>query len=177
MGKLFLPIHAKFKNGFLHGIGEMAVRTGQPAGMTYLRRVNRFSYVPRVLSGLAAYRYPRLRLEAPDGTVVEGTQAYVFNLGLYGGGFPLGAHAVTDGQLDWVVLHRPGLLRLLHLHGLAALRRHLNSSGVSHGRAERIRITAVDQPVDAQADGDPLPDNADEVRVCPDALRVVDTRA
>ena len=143
-----------------------------------LRRVNRFSYAPRILRGLAGYRHPRLRLETAGGEVVEGTQAYVFNLGMYGGGFPLGVHAAPDdGQLDWVVLRRPGSLHLLHTHWLAMRRRHLDSPHVAHGRAASLRITAVGDPVAAQADGDPLPDDATEVRVCAGALRVVDLRA
>lgn len=144
-----------------------------PGGGT-LRRVNRFSYAPRILRGLAGYRYPRLRLETDDGQAVEGVQAYVFNLGLYGGGFPLGEHAAPDdGQLDWVVSKRPGSLRLLHTHWLASRRRHLDSPHVAHGRAAGVRITAVDAPVDGQADGDPLPADATDVRVCPGVLRVI----
>ena len=139
-----------------------------------LRRVNRFSYAPRIVGGLAGYRYPRLRLETADGQTVEGTQAYVFNLGMYGGGFPLGEHAEPDdGQLDWVVFKRPGRLRLLHTHWLSTRRRHLNSPHVAHGRAAGVRIVALDGPVDGQADGDPLPPEATDVRVCSGALRVI----
>jgi len=156
-----------------HVVHQMDRWRRTPGGGT-LRRVNRFSYVPRILRGLVGYRYPRLRLETDAGEVVEGTQAYVFNLGFYGGGFPLGAHAEPDdGQLDWMVLQRPGSVRLLHTHWLALWRRHLSSPHVVHGRAEKVRITAVGDPVVAQADGDPLPPGATEVRVCPGALRVI----
>ena len=142
-----------------------------------LRRVNRWSYAPRILRGLAGYRYPRLRLETDAGEVVEGTQAYVFNLGMYGGGFPLGAHAAPDdGLLDWVVFRRPGTVRLLHAHWLATRGRHLASPHVAHGRSARVRITAVADGVAAQADGDPLPDDAAEVQVRPGALRLIDMR-
>lgn len=147
-------------------------------GAGTLRRVNRFSYVPRVVGGLLGYRYPRMRLETAEGQVIEGTQAYVFNLGMYGGGFPLGAHAVIDdGQLDWVVLKRPGSLRLLHTHWQARRGGYLDAPHVAHGRSAGVRITTVGDPVAAQADGDPLHHDATDVRVCPGALRVVDLRS
>ncbi len=146
-------------------------------GAGTLRRVNRFSYVPRVVGGLLGYRYPRMRLETAEGHVVEGTQAYVFNGGMYGGGFPLGAHAeMDDGQLDWVVLRRPGGLRLLRTHWQARRGGYLDSPDVAHGRSASVRITAVGDPVKAQADGDPLGPDATDVRVSPGALRVVDLR-
>ncbi len=159
-----------------HVVHRMDVWRRGPVDGT-LRRVNRRSYVPRVLRGLAGYRFPRLRLETAEGQVVEGAQAYVFNLGLYGGGFPLGAHAEPDdGRLAWVVLRRPGRLQLLHFHWRAARGRHLASSQVAHGHSASVRITALGDPVAAQADGDPLPAGpspASDVRVCPGALRVV----
>jgi len=160
----------------VHRMDRWRRAPGVSGGGGALRRVNRFSYAPRILRGLAGYRYPRLRLETPDGTVVEGVQAYVFNLGWYGGGFPLGEHACPDdGLLDWVVFQRPGSLRLLHTHWLATRRRHLDAAHVAHGRASAVRITAVGDAVAAQADGDPLPPDATDVRVAAGALKVIDT--
>ncbi|MEE9404207.1 MAG: diacylglycerol kinase family protein [Algisphaera sp.] len=158
----------------VHRMDRWRAAASGVSGESVLRRVNRWSYAPRVLAGLASYRYPKIQLETNTGQVVQGVQAFVFNLNRYGGGFPLGAHAVADdGVLDWVVFQNPGRLRLLYYHWLAGRRRHLKSPSVVHGQAAGVKISAVGEAVPGQADGDPLANDATHVQVCPGALRVV----
>ena len=152
-----------------------------PAAPGGLRRVNRWSYAPRIAATLLRYGHPAVRLVTDAGESVTGARAYVFNLDRYGGGFPLGAGAAgDDGQMDWLVFRRPGRLRTLRDHWLAARHRHRDADHVAWGRASSLRLEAVDRPVPTQADGDPLPGSLDRadglsLRVRPGALRVVDT--
>ena len=138
-----------------------------------LRRVGRLSYARPIVSALTKYRYPAVTLRA-EGQTVTGTHAFVFNIGKYGGGLPIGAHAdATDGQLDWVVFKKPGLFRL-GWYGLSAyLRRHLRHRDIAHGQAAEITLTSEGHPVPAQADGDPCGQTPLVVEVVPKAMRVV----
>jgi diacylglycerol kinase family enzyme len=138
-----------------------------------LKRVGRLSYAKPIVSALKSYKYPQVTLTA-DGRSVTGSHAFVFNIGKYGGGLPIGDHAdCADGELDWVVFKKPGLLRL-GWYGLSAyLRRHLGNGGIEHGRAAEVRLTSADGPVPVQADGDPCQQTPMDVRVLPGAMRVV----
>lgn len=139
-----------------------------------LKRVNRLSYAPRITSALANYRYPPITLTA-DGKSATGAHAFIFNIGRYGGGLCVGSHAdASDGLLDWIVFEKAGLIRLAQ-YGLAVfLRRHLNRSGVKHGRAEEITLRSeVGDAIAIQADGDPSGTTPATIRVRPNAMRVV----
>jgi diacylglycerol kinase (ATP) len=138
-----------------------------------LRRVGRVSYAKPILSSLTSYAYPSVTLEA-DGQKITGVHAFVFNIGKYGGGLPIGSHAIPDdGLLDWIVFKRPGLLPLAR-YGLSSyLRRHLQRGDVAHGRSASIRLTAQTDDVPLQADGDPCGTLDTHIRVLPDAMRIV----
>jgi diacylglycerol kinase (ATP) len=138
-----------------------------------LRRVGRLSYARPIMSALAGYQYPMITLTA-EGESVTGAHAFVFNIGKYGGGLPIGSHAVADdGQLDWIVFKRPGLLRLAR-YGLSTyLRRHLKNGDIAHGRAAQIELTTAAGEIAAQADGDPCGSVPMRIEVVPKAMRVV----
>lgn len=142
-----------------------------------LKRVNRLSYAPKITSVLTGYRYPPITLIA-DGQTVTGAHAFVFNIGQYGGGLRIGAHAdPADGLLDWVVFQRPGLLKLAR-YGLSVfLRGHLNRDDVAHGKASEIELTGTLEPngkgIPIQADGDPSGRAPTLIKVRPKAMRVV----
>jgi diacylglycerol kinase family enzyme len=138
-----------------------------------LRRVGRLSYARPIGVALTGYRYPKVTLEA-DGQSVRGAHAFVFNIGLYGGGLPIGSHAdPADGLLDWVVFERPGLMRLAR-YGLSAyLRRHLKLGDVKHGRSSAITLTTDGEPISIQTDGDPCASTPGTIKVRPGAMRVV----
>ncbi len=138
-----------------------------------LKRVNRLSYAPRITSVLTGYRYPRVTLTA-DGVSHTGAHVFVFNIGRYGGGLRIGAHAdASDGLLDWVVFEKSGLLRLARYGLSVMLRGHLNRSDVKHGRSREITLASEGGAVPIQADGDPGGDTPATIRVRPNAMRVV----
>lgn len=142
-----------------------------------LKRVNRLSYAPKITSVLTRYRYPPVTLTA-DGEAVTGVHAFVFNIGQYGGGLRIGAHAdPTDGMLDWVVFQRAGLLKLARYGISVFLRGHLNRDDVVHGKASKIELFGKlehnGKGVPIQADGDPNGRAPVTIRVRPKAMRVV----
>ena len=142
-----------------------------------LKRVNRLSYAPRVTAALRKYRYPLITLTA-SGQAVTGVHAFVFNIGQYGGGLRMGAHAdPSDGQLDWVVFQRPGLFQLARYGVAVLLRGHLKRGDVIHGKASEIELTGQlehnGKGIPIQTDGDPSGRAPVTIRVRPNAMRVV----
>lgn len=138
-----------------------------------LKRVGRISYAKPILSSLSRYQYPEIALTA-DGQTVVGAHAFVFNIGRYGGGLPIGSHAdPSDGLLDWIVFKKPGLIRL-GMYGLSTyLKRHLKRGDIAHGRSTEITLATDEEPVPAQADGDPCGETPITIGVLPAAMRVV----
>ncbi|MBX2852850.1 MAG: hypothetical protein KTR15_14030 [Phycisphaeraceae bacterium] len=159
--------------GFDSEVVRRVDRWRRATGGNGLRRVGRISYTRPIVSALTSYKYPQVTLTA-GGRSVTGAHAFVFNIGKYGGGLPIGDHAdASDGLLDWVVFKKPGLLRL-GWYGLSAyLRRHLNSGGIEHGTSAEVRLTSAGEAVPAQADGDPCEQTPVEIKVLPGAMRVV----
>lgn len=138
-----------------------------------LKRVSRLSYAKPILSALTAYGYPPVTLTA-DGQTHTGAHAFVFNLNRYGGGLPIGSHAdCSDGQLDWVVFKKPGLLHLAKYGLWTYLRQHLKRGDIAHGRSTRITLTGDAEAVPVQADGDPCGTTPAIISVVPQAMRVV----
>ncbi len=120
-----------------------------------LRRVKRVTYVPRVLSSLWRYRYPKLKVEV-DGETYTGSHLFVFNLPSYGGGLKLapGCCVEDDGKLDWVLFERPGLISLARYAVSVAIGRHLKRKDVKCGQSADIRVTWP-RGMAVQLDGDP----------------------
>lgn len=169
-GRLFtLMVSAGFDSEVVRRVDLWRRATGGNG----LKRVGRLSYARPIVSALRGYTYPQVTLTA-DGRSVTGSHAFVFNIGKYGGGLPIGAHAdCTDGLLDWVVFKKPGLLRL-GWYGLSTyLRQHLNNGGIEHGRSAQMSLTSEGMAVPAQADGDPCGQTPMDVSVVPGAMRVV----
>lgn len=139
-----------------------------------LRRVNRLSYLPRILTCVRGYCWPRITAEV-DGKTYSGSHLFVFNLPQYGGNLGIARHACGDDHLlDWVLFEKPGLLSLAD-YGWTVLRsKHLGRPDVPHGKAARLKLYA-DGPVALQADGDPAGFTPVTVEVRPGAMRVVAT--
>ena len=138
-----------------------------------LKRVGRLSYARPIGASLTRYRYPAITLSA-DGKTARGAHAFIFNIGRYGGGLPIGSHAdPADGLLDWVVFEKPGLVRLAR-YGLSAyIRRHLKRGDVTFGRAKQITLACDAHAVPIQTDGDPCCTTPATIKVRPGAMRVV----
>ncbi len=139
-----------------------------------LRRVNRRSYVKRIIEVVRSYRYPAVTLVA-DGREFAGHQAYVFNLNRYGGGLEFAPDARGDDrELDWVVFERPGFWRLVGYHLRVICGGHSRGKTVATGRANRVSLrSAGAEGVPAQADGDPAGHSPLDLAVVPGALRVI----
>ncbi|MBB6428871.1 diacylglycerol/lipid kinase family protein [Algisphaera agarilytica] len=170
-GRLFtLMTSAGFDADVVHRVDRWRNATAD----TSLKRVNRMSYAPRVVSAMLGYRFPPVTLEA-DGQTVTGHQAYVFNLPQYGGNLHIGKEAQRDdGQLAWVVFEKPGFINLLGYHWSVLRGKHLTRKTVAHGRADRVTLrTGNGHPAPAQADGDPAGDTPLEMTVMPAALNVI----
>ena len=138
----------------------------------HVKRVNRLTYAPKIMSALRKYDYPIVTLEV-DGKRYTGAHVFVFNIPQYGGKLGIARHAdATDAQLDWIVFQKPGLMNLAD-YGLSVLRmRHLGRPDVPHGRATSVRIYA-ESPVPLQADGDPVGFTPVTVDIRPRAVRVI----
>jgi diacylglycerol kinase family enzyme len=142
-----------------------------------LKRVNRLSYAPKIMSAVAEYRYPPIVLEA-EGRTVTGAHAFIFNIGQYGGGLGIGRHAnPADGLLDWVVFEKPGLVRLAGYGLWVYIRRHLKRKDIHFGQAERITLRSGDHTgslaLPVQVDGDPGGKTPMAVTLRRDAMRIV----
>lgn len=137
-----------------------------------LRRVNRLSYLPRILSCVREYGFPQVTVEV-DGQRHTGSHLFVFNLPQYGGNLGIGRHArFDDAKLDWVLFQKPGLVSLAD-YALTVIRaKHLLRADVPHGSAARLRVTA-DAPIPMQTDGDPAGFTPLDVEVRPAALRII----
>ncbi len=144
-------------------------------GTDELHRISRLSYARPIFSALGGYNYPRLRLTTDTGEVVEGTAAMVFNVPRYAMGLRFTPDAlVDDGALDYVVFEHPGPLTLAWYLRAVAMGRHRYRRDVRFGRAKRVSITS-DAAVPLQCDGDAAGLTPVDVRILPQALRVIDT--
>ena len=162
--------------GFDADIVHRMNRWRNGCGDGVLRRVNRFSYAPRIFDCLREYAWPPVTLEV-DGERHTGSHVFVFNLPQYGGNLGIGRHACCDdAKLDWVVFERPGLASLGTYAWNVIRGRHLEHPGVRHGCATRVRIESQVTAA-VQADGDPAGFTPVEVTIRACALRVIDLGA
>lgn len=142
------------------------------AGPRGLRRVNRLSYLPRIITAVRCYPYPRVTIDA-DGHRATGAHLFVFNLPQYGMHLNIVPAARGDDvMLDWILFQRPGLISMAAYIWAVLRGRHLGRTGVCHGRARRLSITS-ESPMAMQADGDAAGLTPIEVEVRPAALRVM----
>jgi diacylglycerol kinase (ATP) len=155
-----------------HDAGDTDHGDAKPAAR---RRVNRLSYLPRILSCVRQYGYPPVTIEV-DGQRHTGSHLFIFNLPQYGGNLGIARHACGhDAKLDWVLFQKPGVLSLAD-YGWTVLRaRHLGRPDVPHGQGASLRIYS-ECPIPLQADGDPAGFTPVSVEVRPCALRIIDAR-
>jgi len=137
-----------------------------------LRRVRRTSYLMPIAACAVAYAYSPVRV-ATDAGSAEGAHCIIANVPAYALGLTFTPAATAeDGRLDWLVLERPGLARLLAYCWTAYRGRHLRRHDVRAGQAMRLRLTAT-MPTPVQLDGDPWGTTPVDVEVVPRALTLV----
>jgi YegS/Rv2252/BmrU family lipid kinase len=146
-GKIFLLMVGVGIDGqIVHAVDQ--VRKG-PIGFT--------SYLRPAFETLAAYSYPSIQVEVDGQRVFDMRQAVamVGNVPEYGTGFPILPAARSDDQvLDVIVLPARTASDLIHHFLAAAAGEHLHGEGVVYVKGKRVRVVS-DQPLAAQADGDP----------------------
>lgn len=170
--RLFLLMaSAGFDADVVHRMTRWRTGTGA-AGV--LRRVNRLSYLPRIVSCVREYGWPRITTEI-DGQRHTGSHLFVFNLPQYGGNLGIARQACGDDHLlDYVIFERPGLVSLA-TYGLHVIcGKHLGRADVIHGKTKRLRVW-TETPIAMQADGDPAGMTPVDIEVRPAALKVVAT--
>ena len=194
-GKLFtLMMSAGFDAAVVHELDNWRKEGGEAAK----KRVNRMTYALPILKVVGRYPYPDMQLTAFDEqghkTTAQGAHVFVFALKQYAMGLPIAGEVLDDdGLLDWVVLNKRGLLRLLQ-YGVSIWRnKHLQRDDVISGRAKRVLIcrlapqehangeqagqTEADasrEPVPVQVDGDVGGQTPIEVCVLEKAMQVLD---
>jgi len=157
--------------GFDSEVAHRATQARRKHGVC-VGRGGRIAFVGPVLNTLLRYHYPRVRLEA-DGQSWEGVHVFVFNTPRYAMGLNFLPDArPDDGMLDWLVLERPGLWRLVSYFMAVRMGRCLARPDVRHGRARRVRITSLDT-VPLQVDGDAGGWAPAEVEILPSTLRLI----
>jgi diacylglycerol kinase (ATP) len=137
-----------------------------------LRRVRSLSYAKPIVASAWHYRYPIIEIDA-DGRRARGALCMVFNMPQYANNLTLAPDAdPADGLLDWLLFERPGSLPLIR-YALSVWRKtHRERPDVHHGRAARIRLSAV-EPVPLQIDGEAADFAPIDIEVVPRAIRVV----
>ncbi|WP_432798927.1 diacylglycerol/lipid kinase family protein [Poriferisphaera sp. WC338] len=199
-GKLFtLMMSAGLDAAVVHELDAWRKEGGEAAK----KRVKRLTYARPIFKVARQYDYPEMEIEvdSQDGSppqTIRGAHVFVFSLKQYAMGLPIGGEVLDDdGLLDWVVLTKRGLLRLLQ-YGVSIWRRkHLEREDVIHGRAKHVVIRKlqsrpqdpepkpdkIDPPATTDASGKPVPVQVDgdvggqtpiEVRVLEKAMCVLD---
>lgn len=161
-----LMLGAGFDAAVVHRVAAWRARGGA------LRRVRRTSYLMPIAACAVAYSYSPVRVVTDAGTA-EGAHCIIANVPAYALGLTLTPAATADdGRLDWLVLERPGLARLLAYCWTAYRGRHLRRDDVRAGQAMRLRLSAT-TPTPVQLDGDPWGTTPVDVNVVPRALTLV----
>jgi diacylglycerol kinase (ATP) len=137
-----------------------------------LRRVRRVSYVLPLAACAIDYVYSPVRVATDAGTA-EGAHCMIANVPAYALGLTFTPAATADdGRLDWLVLERPGLARMLAYCWTAYRGRHLRRADVRAGQATRLSVTAP-TPAPVQLDGDPWGTTPVDVEIVPRGLTLV----
>ena len=164
-----LMLSAGFDAAVVHRVAAWRA-TGAP-----LRRVRRLSYLRPITAALRRDARTAVRLTAGAATI-DGAHCVIANVPAYAlNMIPTPGALADDGELDWLVLQRPGAVALL-TYGWAVYRgRHLARRDVRSGRATHVRVTS-EQPTPVQLDGDPWGITPVEVDVVPRALTLLAAR-
>lgn len=123
--------------------------------------IRHWSYAKPILSVVRSYSYPPIRVRGANpvrGTdqEVEAAWAMAFNVPRYAMGIPFCPRAVVDdGELDFCLLHRPGLVAGLGYLLKILLRRSGSVSRTTTGRSAELHWESpTTTPIPFQLDGD-----------------------
>jgi diacylglycerol kinase family enzyme len=123
--------------------------------------IRHWSYAKPIVSVVRSYSYPPIRVRGANpvrGTdqEVEAAWAMAFNVPRYALGIPFCPRAVVDdGELDFCLLHRPGLVAGLGYLLKILLRRSGSVSRTTTGRSAELHWESpTTTPIPYQLDGD-----------------------
>ncbi len=138
-----------------------------------LKRVGHWSYVPRIMSALRHYKYPRIDVTDEEGKKQSGVMVMAMNLPRYGLNlkFIPGVKG-DDGLLDYVIFKKPGSVEALKYFFSILGNRHAGREDVVFGKARELKIECG-EAAPVQIDGDPCGFTPCEVRVVPGKMKVI----
>jgi diacylglycerol kinase (ATP) len=137
--------------------------------------ISHLSYFWPIWRTFWEYRFPRMKVIA-DGKEIFDDRGLVFigNISRYAIGLSICKNAdYGDGLLDVCIFHCHGQLSLLMHAAKTACKVHTKCKKTVYAQAASIRVEPADGPVFCQIDGDPGPTVPADVKVIPQAIRVL----
>jgi len=141
--------------------------------------IHHWSYIWPILSSIAGYRFPQIRVENIDtGESVVGTYAIVGNFKEYGLNLKLTpAASPLDGQLDVCVFTSQSAARSV-VHFLCSFFRAQQGESVVRFQAQHVRLSPAERSTDdsqipLQTDGDPAEFLPVDLRVLPASMQLL----
>lgn len=151
-----------------HRLAHWRARPGQSGNVRHI------SYARHILASLLQYPFDPIDLTTDDGTIHRGVMAMVFSATHYGMGLRFVPQAsIDDGLLHWLVLERPGRIRLLSFLTDVLRGRHLKRRDVQHGTARHVSLQS-ERPIPIQIDGDSAAFTPVKIDIHPQAFAVID---
>lgn len=165
-GKCFTSIAGfGFDGAVIHRMH--ALRTGY---------INHLDYFWPIWRTFWEYAFPPMRVEA-DGKEIFSGQGLVFigNISRYAIGLSILKNAdYGDGLLDVCIFKCTHQAALLWHSAKTVFKRHTTGKNVVYTQAKAIRVEPMtDEPLYAQIDGDPGPDLPADIKIIPEAIRVL----
>lgn len=138
--------------------------------------INHLDYFWPIWRTFWEYEFPPMRVEA-DGKEIFNGRGLVFvgNISRYAIGLSILKNAdYGDGLLDVCIFKCDNQARLLWHSVRTAFKRHTRGKQVVYAQAKTIRVEPLgDEPIYAQIDGDPGPDMPADIKIIPEAIRVL----
>lgn len=137
--------------------------------------ISHLSYFWPIWRTFWEYRFPRMKVIA-DGKEIFDDRGLVFigNISRYAIGLSICKNAdYGDGLLDVCIFHCHGQFSLLMHAVKTVLKVHTKCKKTVYAQAASIRVEPADGPVFCQIDGDPGPVVPADIKVIPQAIRVL----
>jgi diacylglycerol kinase (ATP) len=138
----------------------------------------RGGYAMGLLPTILQFAPFRLRITTQNGGASQSSEALTTlatfaNTQYYGGGMRIAPHAeMDDGMLDVCLIREVNKLKLLSLFATVYLGRHLNLRESAYSKAESVQLE-TEAPCDIYADGEYVCATPAEIRIVPQALKVI----
>lgn len=137
--------------------------------------ISHLSYFWPIWRTFWEHDFPRIKVVV-DGKEIFNDQGLVFvgNISRYAIGLSICKNAdFGDGLLDICIFRCHDQLHLIKHSVLAALKRHLKSKNTLYTQGKSIQVTPADKTVFCQIDGDSGPKLPADIKVIPQAIRVL----